>query len=248
MPEQPEDDKPLVGDMGLWVIVFIALAIAMPFSYDIHAQAAMDDAVHFWSPLGGPLIGFDLGQVRQNVFSLMRDAIVPFAVTNHGISVHSPMLGVWNFITQGRIYTVADALVWYGIYLTDKQAKTIDLCTPIHALGDKHVIVQPDPSEYGIASWYGPGFDAQLSASGETYNRYDLTAAHKSLPLGSLIRVVDQHTSRSVIVRINDRGPYVSGRIIDMSYAAKTALGMGDLASVYLEKLDPPVIAVACQQ
>lgn len=80
--------------------------------------------------------------------------------------------------------------------------------------------------EVGIASWYGPGFHGQPTASGEPYDMYSFTAAHKTLPFGTLVRVVDLETGRWVVVRINDRGPFVPGRIIDLSYAAAEALGM----------------------
>ena len=99
----------------------------------------------------------------------------------------------------------------------------------------------------GKCSWYGPGFDGRLAASGEIYSMYDTTAAHKTLPLGSVVRVVDQHTGHTVVVRINDRGPYVGGRIIDLSYASKEKLGMIDLASVYLERINPNALEVNCR-
>jgi len=80
--------------------------------------------------------------------------------------------------------------------------------------------------ECGKASWYGPGFHGKKSASGETFNQNAMTAAHKSLPFGTVVKVVDQRTDKSIEVRINDRGPYISGRIIDLSKAAATKLGM----------------------
>jgi len=80
--------------------------------------------------------------------------------------------------------------------------------------------------EQGIASWYGPGFHGRKTANGEIYNMYEMTAAHKTLPFGTRVKVIDLETGRSVIVRINDRGPFVEGRVIDLSYAAARALGM----------------------
>jgi len=84
----------------------------------------------------------------------------------------------------------------------------------------------PRYDEVGIASWYGPGFHGKTTASGEPYDMYAFTAAHKTLPFGTVVRVVDLATGRSVVVRINDRGPFVAGRIIDLSYAAAEALGI----------------------
>ncbi len=80
--------------------------------------------------------------------------------------------------------------------------------------------------QVGIASWYGPGFHGSRTASGEVYNMFKLTAAHKTLPLGAYVRVINLENGRSVIVKINDRGPFVPGRIIDLSYAAAKRLGM----------------------
>lgn len=79
--------------------------------------------------------------------------------------------------------------------------------------------------EVGIASWYGPGFHGKLTANGEVYDMYEISAAHKTLPFGTVVRVVDLETGRSVVVRINDRGPFVEGRIIDLSKGAAQKLG-----------------------
>ena len=78
----------------------------------------------------------------------------------------------------------------------------------------------------GIASWYGPGFHGNHTANGEIYNQYDLTAAHPSLPLGTHAMVTNLTNGRSVEVRVNDRGPFVGGRAIDLSYAAARVIGM----------------------
>lgn len=78
----------------------------------------------------------------------------------------------------------------------------------------------------GWASWYGPGFHGNRSASGEIYNQNALTAAHRSLPFGTKVRVTNTRTGRSVVVRINDRGPYIRGRVIDLSAAAARILGV----------------------
>ncbi len=78
----------------------------------------------------------------------------------------------------------------------------------------------------GIASWYGPGFHGNRTANGEIYDQYELTAAHPSLPLGTRAMVTNLDNGRSVEVRINDRGPFVAGRAIDLSYAAARAIGM----------------------
>jgi rare lipoprotein A len=74
------------------------------------------------------------------------------------------------------------------------------------------------PYQIGTASWYGSYFQGRATASGEPYDMYDLTAAHPTLPLGSWVRVTNLRNGRAVVVRINDRGPIVPGRIIDLSY------------------------------
>jgi rare lipoprotein A len=91
----------------------------------------------------------------------------------------------------------------------------------------------------GMASWYGPGFDGNYSASGEVFRASELTAAHPSLPFGSMVRVVNMDNGRSVVVRINDRGPYAHGRVIDVSAGAASVIGLisSGVAPVRLEVL-----------
>lgn len=90
-------------------------------------------------------------------------------------------------------------------------------------------------AQTGIASWYGPGFQGKKTASGERFNTHALTAAHKTLKFGTKVKVTNLNNGRSVFVTINDKGPYVRGRVIDLSNAAKNAIGMGGTAKVSLE-------------
>jgi rare lipoprotein A len=78
----------------------------------------------------------------------------------------------------------------------------------------------------GPASWYGGKFHGRRTANGERFNKNELTAAHRSLPFGTRVRVTNQRNGRSVVVRINDRGPFVGNRVIDLSRAAAEAVGM----------------------
>jgi rare lipoprotein A len=96
--------------------------------------------------------------------------------------------------------------------------------------------VQP-LSETGIASWYGAPYHGRRSASGETYDQENLTAAHRTLPFGTKVRVRRLDRDASVVVRINDRGPFVKSRVIDLSHAAAVQLGItgGGVAPVTLE-------------
>jgi rare lipoprotein A len=94
--------------------------------------------------------------------------------------------------------------------------------------------------EEGIASWYGAAFDGQRSASGEIFDSGQLTAAHRTLPFGTRVRVHRLGSAESIVVRINDRGPYIESRIIDLSYAAAQRLGVTDpgLFRVAIEVLE----------
>jgi rare lipoprotein A len=92
-------------------------------------------------------------------------------------------------------------------------------------------------NEEGIASWYGHPYHGRPTASGEIYNMYDMTAAHRTLPFGTRVNVHDLENGHEVTVRINDRGPFIEGRIIDLSYAAAQAMHMPSLAQVRLEIL-----------
>jgi rare lipoprotein A len=111
----------------------------------------------------------------------------------------------------------------------------------------KHVYVtQPSFVETGIASWYGGRWIGRLTANGETYQQGDMTAAHKRLPFHTHVRVVDLKTGNSVVVRINNRGPFIKGRIIDLSVAAAQKLGTYDrgIAKVRIEALrEVPVLS-----
>lgn len=84
----------------------------------------------------------------------------------------------------------------------------------------------PGTTQRGLASWYGPKFHGRATASGEIFNMHGLTAAHRDLPLGSMIEVTHLDTGRQITVRVNDRGPFVRGRILDLSYGAAQKLGM----------------------
>lgn len=87
----------------------------------------------------------------------------------------------------------------------------------------------------GVASWYGGRFHGRRTASGSRFNQYALTAAHRTLPFGTLVRVVNQRNRKSCVVKITDRGPYAHGRIIDLSRGAAQAIGMSGVARVVLE-------------
>ena len=112
------------------------------------------------------------------------------------------------------------------------------------ALGQKYTVLQKAPSgfrEKGRASWYGKKFHGRRTANGEIYDMFKMTAAHKTLPLPSYVRVTNQANGRSVVVRVNDRGPFHPGRIVDLSYAAAAKIDLlhHGSAQVTLEVLTP---------
>ena len=105
------------------------------------------------------------------------------------------------------------------------------------------------PYQVGTAWWYGKNFEGKETASGEPYDMYDMTAAHMTLPMGSYVKVTNLRNGKAVVVRVNDRGPIVPGRIIDVSYGAAQVLQMKahGLQRVRLDLVDPTVVAKARQ-
>lgn len=95
----------------------------------------------------------------------------------------------------------------------------------------------PTYDEEGVASWYGPGFHGKSTATGETYDMHDLTAAHPTLPMPSLVRVTNLDNGRALVVRVNDRGPFAKGRIIDLSKESAKRLGITGLGRVRVQYL-----------
>jgi rare lipoprotein A (peptidoglycan hydrolase) len=116
--------------------------------------------------------------------------------------------------------------------------------SPVPAKSASNSAHQPKPLAVWecTTSWYGEDFDGQPTATGEPYDMYGATAAHPTLPLGSIVRVVNTRNHRSQVVRINDRGPYVEGRELDVSYAVAQKLGFDQrgIARVRLELLEVP--------
>lgn len=100
---------------------------------------------------------------------------------------------------------------------------------PVYEVLGKRYTVMPSSSGYqerGVASWYGKKFHGNLTSNRETYDMYEMTAAHKTLPLPTYVRVRNLRNNKSIVVRVNDRGPFVHNRIIDLSYAAAIKLDM----------------------
>ena len=116
---------------------------------------------------------------------------------------------------------------------------------PYEQFGVAYTPLPPDAalSERGLASWYGRKFHGRRTANGEVYDMYAMTAAHRTLPLPSYARVSNPANGRSIIVRVNDRGPFVKGRVIDLSYSAALNLCvLGGVSAVHVERITPEQI------
>ena len=115
------------------------------------------------------------------------------------------------------------ATLWLGGCSTTREPSPSDLGLPgtWDGPGDSDSEI-----ERGVASWYGQQFQGRRTASGEPFDRHALTAAHKTLPFGTRVRVRHLGSGQEVVVRINDRGPFTKGRVIDLSQAAASAIGL----------------------
>lgn len=116
-----------------------------------------------------------------------------------------------------------EGTVWKG-----RRARLWFVLAALAIGGCGRAAVAPTPGhpQSGVASWYGPGFHGLQTSSGTIYDQHALTAAHPNLPLGTRARVTNLENGKSVEVLINDRGPFAKGRVIDLSYAAATEIGM----------------------
>lgn len=169
---------------------------------------------------------------------------IPAVRTNLGILVTADTISAW---LEGAASTQALARQWTQRLTTLLEARAgirpeydrvVDSRRPVpgRALAQKDSFV-PEPARAaqktpasqiieGIASWYGPGFHGRLTASGEIFDQNAMTAAHKTLPFGTRLLVKDSISGKSVVVVINDRGPYVGNRVLDLSARAAEQLGM----------------------
>lgn len=108
----------------------------------------------------------------------------------------------------------------------------------------KQTGIAPKAYQVGVASWYGKAFHGRTTASGEDYDMFELTAAHRKLPLGTYVKVTNLRNGKWIVVRVNDRGPYVGDRILDLSYAASRMLEINrGLARVRLDIVQTETLA-----
>ena len=148
------------------------------------------------------------------------------------------------FLTPALTQPLASPAKGISLSALNLEAASSPLATPNPKLKPK-----PLKEWECVSSWYGEDFDGRQTANGETYDMYAVTAAHPTLPLGSIVRVSNEKNHRSLIVRINDRGPYVDGRGLDVSYEVARRLGFDQsgLAKVRLELLEVPTRPAATQ-
>ena len=104
---------------------------------------------------------------------------------------------------------------------------------------------EPKPYQVGTASWYGKQFHGKTTASGEDFDMFEFTAAHRKLPLGTFVKVTNLKNGKWIIVRVNDRGPYVGNRIMDLSYSAARMLNFRDgVERVRIDLIQPENVAL----
>jgi rare lipoprotein A (peptidoglycan hydrolase) len=137
---------------------------------------------------------------------------------------------------QSRLFFTWAAFRWF--FLMFVVASSLEA----PAIANTSQPVKPIRVWEGKASWYGPRFHGRTTANGEKYDMFGPTAAHRTLPMGSIVRVVNKKTGKGRIVRINDRGPFIDGREIDVSYHVASTLGFAEngLARVRIELLQVP--------
>lgn len=127
------------------------------------------------------------------------------------------------------VLIISLVVVSVGFILSDTSASEINGVTKITVSKDAEPrMTSVNLNEIGVmtASWYGPRFHGKLTANGEQYDQMGLSAAHKSLPFGTVLQITNLNNGKSVVVRINDRGPYIEGRDLDLSKGTALALGM----------------------
>ena len=155
-----------------------------------------------------------------------------------------------QWIACGCLVALLSGCTSAGLYRHDppRQPNTPTTVRRYHTAQGSHPPQAPDLSavrgavhEWGIASFYGEAFHGKPTASGEPFNMHALTAAHKTLPLGTTVRATNLDNGMNVVVRINDRGPFIAGRIIDLSYGAAQAVHMVEagIANIAIEILEP---------
>lgn len=152
-------------------------------------------------------------------------------------------LAKFGYLLSKVLYLLFFTIALFSTSCTPAASKTYDRATQKPYMINNQAYY-PIPTAYGFtqtgtASWYGPDFHGQKTSNGEIYNMYDMTAAHKTLPMHTVLLVKNLENGREIVIRVNDRGPFVRGRIIDLSYSAAKRLRIlgGGTARVHLTAL-----------
>jgi|GEM_PF-2039575 len=141
-----------------------------------------------------------------------------------------------HFLT-GALLALAMVFAVHPAFAASAGGSSTQPISKAHASTTAHkVATKPQPwTQVGTASWYGGQFHGRNTSNGEVYDMYRLTCAHRDLPLGSWVKVTNLHNHKWVVLRVNDRGPFVDDRIVDLSYAAAQMLSINGVAKVKLE-------------
>jgi rare lipoprotein A len=165
----------------------------------------------------------------------------PLSFWIYWIVVVTSITFIGNGAAVGRIASIQPMADPISYFPEDVDAIAAELSSPEPTVAAGTVLAEavPEFRQFGIASWYGGRHQGRLTASGEVFDENLLTAAHRTLPLVTWARVTNLENGRSIAVRVNDRGPYIDGRVIDLSARAAAELGMTaqGLARVEIEAL-----------
>ncbi|HAC65401.1 MAG TPA: septal ring lytic transglycosylase RlpA family protein [Cyanothece sp. UBA12306] len=185
-----------------------------------------------------------LNQIAQNEKFEAKNITVTQIQKNKAYSIKINNQELVRIDGQTILPDTTNNLAADALQATNRLRRLMGNAPPLTAIGNTNsalarVQKRVKSTRKGMASWYGPGFHGRRTANGERYNQNGLTAAHKSLPFGTQVRVTNLNNGRSITVRINDRGPYAHGRIIDLSKGAARTIGLisSGVAPVQIEIL-----------
>lgn len=147
-----------------------------------------------------------------------------------------------RFLKSGTLLALS-----LGLSATGVASPTVKRVTAMRGGGHSAVVAKHHWFQVGKASWYGPGFHGRPTADGEKYDMYAMTCAHRTLPLGTWVRVTNLFNKKSVFLRVNDRGPMAPSLIADLSYAASQRLGFSGITKVKIEVVSPSDTPMAKQ-
>ncbi len=196
---------------------------------EVHLQGRV--VVRIGSEAGGLSPAARAALVAERLNTLLNDGVSPEAVNFRQVG------GLWAVVAGDQVIVTVDELAASARSAQPRELAFLWANNIREALGGRPLgpldywmagAAQVARTEYGVASWYGPGFQGRETANGEIFEPWALTAAHRTLPFGTRVLVTNMANGRSVLVRINDRGPWVGARIIDLSRRAAQELGLID--------------------